>query len=147
MSYQSHALNTYRETRIKTASQGSLILMLYDEAIKQIGAALDLMSESKIKPSDIEKINASILKVQEIVTELMASLDLERGGEIATNLLSIYSFFNQQLLEANIKKIPKPLTEVKGMMEDLRDAWQQAVNTAKPISEQAELQTGIDIAR
>ncbi|MEL3909091.1 MAG: flagellar export chaperone FliS [Treponemataceae bacterium] len=147
MSYQSHALNAYRETQIKTASQGSLILMLYDEAIKQIGAALDLMQESKIKPSDIEKINACILKVQEIVTELMASLDLERGGEIATNLLSIYSFFNQQLLEANIKKVSKPLVDVKGMMEELRDAWQQVISTAKPRSEQTALKMGIDIAR
>lgn len=146
MSYQSNALNSYRETSIKTASQGSLILMLYDEAIKQISAALELMVDEKIKPSNIEKINNSIVKVQEIVTELMASLDLDKGGEIATNLLSIYSFFNQQLLEANIKKETKPLIDVKEMMEELRQAWQQVVNTAvKP--QQAEVTTGIDIAR
>ncbi|MEL3904358.1 MAG: flagellar export chaperone FliS [Treponemataceae bacterium] len=146
MSYQSNALNSYRETSIKTASQGSLILMLYDEAIKQISAALELMVDEKIKPSNIEKINNSIVKVQEIVTELMASLDLEKGGEIATNLLSIYSFFNQQLLEANIKKETKPLIDVKEMMEELRQAWQQVVNTAaRP--QQAEVTTGIDIAR
>lgn len=146
MSYQSNALNSYRETSIKTASQGSLILMLYDEAIKQISAALELMVDEEIKPSNIEKINNSIVKVQEIVTELMASLDLEKGGEIATNLLSIYSFFNQQLLEANIKKETKPLIDVKEMMEELRQAWQQVVNTAaRP--QQAEVTTGIDIAR
>ena len=146
MSYQSNALNSYRETSIKTASQGSLILMLYDEAIKQISAALELMVDEKIKPSNREKINNSIVKVQEIVTELMASLDLEKGGEIATNLLSIYSFFNQQLLEANIKKETKPLIDVKEMMEELRQAWQQVVNTAaRP--QQAEVTTGIDIAR
>ena len=146
MSYQSHALNSYRETSIKTASQGSLILMLYDEAIKQISAALELMSGPKIKPANIEKIKNSIVKVQEIVTELMASLDLEKGGEIATNLLSIYSFFNQQLLEANIKKETKPLLDVKGMMEELRVTWQQVINTtARP--QQTEVSTGIDIAR
>ena len=76
----------------------------------------------------------------------MASLDLEKGGEIATNLLSIYSFFNQQLLEANIKKETKPLLDVKGMMEELRVTWQQVINTtARP--QQTEVSTGIDIAR
>ena len=33
-------LNAYRETKIKTASQGRLIVMLYDEAIKQLDIAI-----------------------------------------------------------------------------------------------------------
>lgn len=146
MSYQSQALNSYKETRIKTASQGSLILMLYDEAIKQIGNALELMgTEGKIQAKNIEKVNNAIVKVQEIVTELMASLDLNNGGEIAGNLLSIYSFFNQQLLEANIKKDSKPLLDVKAMMEELRQAWQQVISTTS-MPQNSNVVPGIDIA-
>lgn len=146
MTYQSNALNTYRETRIKTASQGSLVLMLYDEAIKQIGNAIELLGNGKVKVENIEKINECILKVQEIITELMASLDLEKGGEIATNLLSIYSFFNRQLLQANIKKDAKLLADVKNMLQELRGAWQEVVNSTAS-TEKSEVQPGIDIAR
>lgn len=146
MTYQSNALNTYKETQIKTASQGSLILMLYDEAIKQITSALVLVGGGKIKAANIEKVNACIIKAQEIVTELMASLDLENGGEIATNLLSIYSFFNQQLLQANIKKDCKVLADVKNMMQELRSAWQEVVTTTKKQKTSYD-QPSVDIAR
>lgn len=146
MTYQNHVINSYKETSIKTASPGSLIIMLYDEAIKQITNALDLMPDDKILPANIEKVSVCIIKVQDIVTELMASLDLAQGGEIATNLLSIYSFFNQQLLEANIKKQSKPLLDVKAMMEELRTAWQQvATTTVAP--QKSEPVAGIDISR
>jgi hypothetical protein len=79
----SNALSAYRETRIRTASQGQLIVMLYDEAVKQLDIALEMIASAKRKPNSIEKINKAVVKTQEIITELMASLDFEVGGEIA----------------------------------------------------------------
>ena len=103
MSYNSQALTAYKETRVKTASQGSLIIMLYDEGIKNITLALEGMPDGKIEAENIERIHQYILKAQDIITELMASLNMDDGGEIAENLLSLYSFFNQQLFQANMK--------------------------------------------
>ena len=145
MSYESNALNAYRETTVTTASQGSLIVMLYDEAIKQLGFAIELMKDGKIKADKIESVNNHILKAQEIVTELMASLDMNTGGQIAENLLSLYTFFNQQLLQANMKKIPEPLVNVKTMMAELREAWQEIV-TKTPPPPNREVGSGINIA-
>lgn len=145
MSYN-QALNAYRETRVRTASQGTLIIMLYDEAIKQIGAAIFLLDNTKIEPSNIEKINASIVKSQEIITELMASLDMVAGGEISKNLLALYTFFNQQLLEGNLEKNPDKLIFVKNMMDQLRMAWVEVVNnTAVPAPLQG-VPAGINLA-
>lgn len=129
MAYNDHALTAYKETSVKTASQGSLILMLYDEGIKQVGIAADLMSKEKIPAKDIEKINAAIVKAQKIITELMVSLDMEAGGNIAQSLFSIYSYFNQELLHANMKKHPATLVSIKDMMDELRTAWTQVVNS------------------
>ena len=68
-------LGAYKETRVRTASPGQLIVMLYNEAVKQCDTALDYMTENvKKKPQNIEKINQAVNKVQDIVTELMASL-------------------------------------------------------------------------
>lgn len=141
------ALNAYRETRVRTASQGTLIIMLYDEAIKQLGAALVLLDDNFTKmPSRIEQTSNHILKAQEIITELAASLDMASGGEIATNLLSLYSFFNQQLLEANFEKKPEKITSVRNLMDQLRMAWVEIINnTAVPTLLQS-APSGINIA-
>ena len=124
MAYQ-NALSTYRETRVKTASQGQLIIMLYDEAIKSLDRGLELLDRHNRKkdPSNIEKIGKSIMKAQEIITELMVSLDFEQGGEIAKNLFSLYTWFNQELLEANIKLDLRRITVVRDMLNELRGAW------------------------
>lgn len=141
------ALTAYRETRVKTASQGTLIIMLYDEAIKQIGDAIANMGDGVLKqPSKIERTNACVLKSQEIITELMASLDMEAGGEIARNLLSLYTYFNQQLLEGNIEKDPDKLKFVKSMMEELRAAWAEVVKTTAVPSTLQSAPNGINLA-
>ncbi len=145
MSYNHQAAAAYKETKIKTASPGSLILMLYSEGIKQLNFAIDKMNVEKIPAKDIEVISNHILKCQEIITELMASLDLEAGGEIAQNLLSIYSYFNQQLLQANVKKDYKPLIPVKDMMTELHKAWQEVISK-QPAKSQAEISAGVNIA-
>ena len=129
MNYNAQMLNVYKSTSIKTASQGTLILMLYDEGIRKIEASIKLIDVEKVPPSSIEKINNNIIKAQEIITELMASLNTEKGGQIASNLMAIYSYFYQQLLQANIKKDPAILKDILNMMKDLRSAWQDVVNS------------------
>ena len=143
-----NAISAYRETRIKTASQGQLIIMLYDEAAKSLDRAIDLLdrnSRGKKDPGKIEHINKSILKVQEIITELTVSLNFEEGGEIAQNLFSLYSWFNQELLEGNIKQDISRIKAVRDMIDDLRGAWHEIVARNTP-ENAGKAVTGINIA-
>ena len=146
MSYNNQALTAYKETRVKTASPGSLIIMLYDEGIKNITLALESMPNGKIKTENIERIHQHILKAQDVITELMASLNMDDGGEIAENLLSLYSFFNQQLFQANMQKDPQPLRTVREMMSDLREAWQHVISSTAANTEAKPIETGVNIA-
>jgi len=143
-----NAISTYRETRVKTASQGQLIIMLYEAAVKYLDGALELLSLNaggNKNPANIEKISKSILKVQEIITELTASLDFEQGGEIARNLFSLYTWFNRELLEANINQDIRRITSVRNQIHDLKSAWMEAV--AKSNSENAgKVVAGVNIA-
>ena len=143
----SNAISTYRETRVKTASQGQLIIMLYDEAVKQLDLGLDLMSmnngEKKI-PENIEKTSKAILKAQEIITELTVSLDFEQGGEIAKSLFSLYTWFNKELLESNISHDIRRITQVRNQLSELRSAWAEIA--AKSSETEGKAVTGVNIA-
>ena len=125
MSYKD-ASSTYRETRIITAGQGQLIVMLYDEAVKQLALAIGLLEKNqneKKDPGKIEQISKSVMKTEEIITELMISLDFEQGGEIAKHLFSLYTWFNRELLEANITQDVDRIKTVKNMLSELRETW------------------------
>jgi flagellar protein FliS len=129
----SNALSVYRETRIKTASQGQLIIMLYDEAVKQLDHGLELLRTNdpgKKKPGKIEIVGKAIVKTQEIITELMVSLDFEQGGDIAKNLFSLYTWFSKELLEANIAQDMKRILVVRNMLNELRSAWAEIATKA-----------------
>jgi flagellar protein FliS len=135
-------LNVYRETQIKTANQAKLIIMLYDGAIKQLNCAVEAMKEGHLR---YDVMNDSIIKAQDIISELMVSLDFERGGEIARNLFSLYIFMNRRLLDANIKKVIKPLKDVKKMLLELREAWVE-ISNKKDLESGSQNGNGINIA-
>ena len=121
-----NAVSSYKETRVKTASQGQLVIMLYDAAVKSLDMGLELMvlnTGEKKNPGNIENISKAILKAQEIITELTVSLDFEQGGEIAKNLFSLYIWFNKELLEANIAQDVQRITAIRNLLNELRSAW------------------------
>jgi len=142
-----NASSTYKETKIKTASQGQLIIMLYDEAIRQLTMAiemLELKNENQKIHDKIEKINKAIMKAEEIITELMVSLDFEQGGDIAKNLFALYSWFNKELLEAGISQDVERIKTVKKLFMELYDSWKKIVHTVE--SENHGTAVGLNIA-
>jgi len=137
---RANPLNAYRETKIKTASQGKLIVMLYDEAIKQLDMAVENLQKV---PHKLDAVNNAILKAQDVITDLMVSIDFERGGEIAKGLFSLYSFFNHQLVQANLKKDEKMIVQIRNLLGELRGAWASIANQASDVRP---VQGGVNIA-
>ena len=86
--------------------------------------------ENKIKPSNMEKFGKFLQKAQAIITELQVSLDMEKGGEIAKNLMSLYIYFNQELISVNIKHDKTKLEYIEQQMSELLKAWKEASASA-----------------
>ena len=127
MAYK-NASSTYKETRITTASQGQLIIMLYEGAAKQLNLALELLelnNTDKKDPGRIEQIGKALMKAEEIITELMVSLDFDQGGEIAKNLFALYSWFNRELMEANIAQDIRRIMTIRDMIYQLSNSWKE----------------------
>jgi flagellar protein FliS len=135
-----NASSTYKETKIKTASQGQLIIMLYEEAVRQLNIAieiLELKNENKKIHDKIEKINKAVMKAEEIITELMVSLDFDQGGDVAKNLFALYSWFNKELLEASISQDVERIKNVKNMFCELQESWKKIVLTVESENREA----------
>ncbi|MFN3410777.1 MAG: flagellar export chaperone FliS [Exilispira sp.] len=111
---------SYLEMKVKTASPIQLVIMLYDKAIVCLNTAIELINKKSIK---FDVINNNIIRAQDIISELMLSLDFEQGGEIAQNLFSIYDYCMKQMIDGNIKKDSKLLTDVVKILSELRSAW------------------------
>lgn len=135
-------LRSYKETQIKTATPGKLILMMYDGAIKNLNQALQDMEDEHRR---YDSISNSLIKAQDIIAELMISLDFERGGEIAKNLFGLYVFMNRRLLDGNIKKDKAPLEEVRTLLMELRGAWAEVADKAG-VSAGSNQTRGVNIA-
>lgn len=129
MAYQ-NAYTAYQKTNVSTASQGRLVVLLYEGAIKQLSTALNYIeADGRVVPSNIEKFGICIQKTQSIITELQVSLDMEKGGEIAKNLMSLYLYFNEELIDASINKNRKKIEFVLNMLSQLAESWRQIANS------------------
>ncbi len=114
----------YQQTGIKTASKGKLIVMLYEGALQNMNSASRLFdSQKKLPANSIEKFHNHVVKTQEIITELMVSLNMEEGGEIAQNLMSLYQFFNRELMDVCINHDYAKLQDIHKLVADLCDSW------------------------
>lgn len=124
------AYSAYQKTNVTTASQGKLVVLLYEAAVKKLNSALALMdSEGIIKPGDIENFTKLVQKAQAIITELQVSLDMEKGGEISKNLMSLYIYFNNELTDSIFNHKKEKIEFVVNMMNELLGAWRTASNS------------------
>ena len=116
--------DAYRRQDILTANSVDLIVMLYDALKKNI-----ILGKRGIAKKDPQTAHKHLMKAQDIVSELMKSLDM--NYEISDELLSIYSFALRNLAEANIKKDAEPLEPIIEIVDDLRNAWKEVSGQLK----------------
>ena len=100
--------------------------MLYDGAIRFLGQAIKAIEEK-----DVAGRNTNLLKAQDIVREFMSTLNMDY--EIAKNLLGLYDFLLQRLIEANVKNDKEIIQEVQSWLIELRDTWAEAVKATKSV--------------
>lgn len=115
----------YKEVEIETASGLKLVVMLYSGAIRYLNQAKEGIQQKKL-----DAANNNIIKAQDIISELMSSLNFD-AGEIAHNLYSLYIYINRRLLEANIEKNIEIMNEVIQLLGTLKDAWDEILKSQK----------------
>jgi flagellar secretion chaperone FliS len=124
MSYTRQATR-YRETEVLTATPGQLVVLLYDHLLLSLRRARTAM-----EARDSEAQGTSLEKARDVLTELLVTLDRERGGEVASNLAALYAFLLGELVEVGVRPDVKRLDRITHMIGELRDAFAQVSTTA-----------------
>lgn len=113
----------YQNSRIMTASPAELTLMLYEGAIKFCNIAI-----MGVEEQNIEKAHINIVKVENIIEEFQATLN--HKYPVAKEFDNVYTYLQQRLMEANIKKDKEILEEVLGHLRTMRDTWKEVMRLA-----------------
>ena len=116
------AMAAYRSTQthsaIEDASPHRLITMLLEGALERVAKAKGHMECGERAPQ-----GELIGKVIDIVASLDAYLDVEKGGEVAHNLESLYDYMVRKLFDANKNSNLEELSEVESLLLEIREGW------------------------
>jgi len=118
--YSPSRAGAYKEQSILTATPGQLVVMLYDGCLRFLHQAAYAMREGNVSES-----HARLTRAEAIIEELLATLDLEKGGVVASRLQGIYVFCSKHLIEARLGREPEMIEKVSELLGELRDAWAQ----------------------
>lgn len=121
MTYSARSAS-YREMEILSASPGRLVVMMFDHLMVQFERA-----RIAIDRGDIELQTVSLGKARAIVSELLATLDFEKGGEIAAQLSALYTFMLSEMVDIGFRRDSKAVSRLAFMATELRDGFSGAV--------------------
>jgi flagellar protein FliS len=110
----------YLSQQLAALSPASRVAMLYDKAIASLREAIQA-----IEDGDIQRRWSANNLAGQIIETLWATLDLDKGGDIAANLDRLYSFMLRHLSEVDMKNDPKPAQDVIKLLEPLRQSWHE----------------------
>ncbi len=121
----SNGYNVYKNNSVNYASKDQLLLMVVDGAVK-----FSKMAEIALVEKKPAKAHENIMKTEDLIVELMATLD-KGAGDWAVQLYKVYQFIHDKLIEANLKKDVNILREVLPLIEDIRNLWYETYEMAK----------------
>ncbi len=114
------AYTSYQQNSVTVESPAKLIEMLYEGILRFTSFA-----KRAIDDDDIEKKIYYINKTTDIFTELLNSLDYEKGGQVAHYLTGLYSHQIKTLTQANIENNKEKIDVVIKVTKGLLEAWKE----------------------
>jgi flagellar protein FliS len=125
-------VESYRRTEVESRTPIELVVLLYDGAIRFTQEARDAMTRR-----DILARGAAVSRALAIIAELQSTLDVERGGSLATSLDALYDFVCGRLMDASSRQDVGPLDEALRVLTTLRDGWAGAASPTPPRTDTA----------
>jgi len=113
------SLGRYTKTQVETSDKLDLVIICYEKAILFLTEAKLFLEERQY-----EEKGKKVQRALSIVYELQASLDFEKGGEIARNLNRIYAYLPSLVLQGDVRKDMKAYDDAIRILSELKEAWE-----------------------
>jgi flagellar protein FliS len=111
----------YQKTEVATADPKKLVILCYEGAIFSLRKA-----KAKYYAQEYEAKAKAVQNALDILNELRGALNFEKGGEIARNLESLYVYWTQQIIKADLNRDPRGFDPVISMLEEIKSALEEA---------------------
>ncbi len=110
--------NAYLRTQILTARPEQLTMMLFDGAVRFTKAGREALERR-----DFEASFNNLHRAEQIMIELLNSLNHEVADELCKRQASLYLFVYSKLVEASMSRLAEPLDDALGVLNSLRETW------------------------
>ncbi|MCC7001882.1 MAG: flagellar export chaperone FliS [Gemmatimonadaceae bacterium] len=108
----------YRETAVLSATPGELVILVYDHLLTSL-----LRGRQAMVANNLDARHTEFSRARDAVAELLGTLDRERGGQVASQLSGLYTFFLRELTTLGVQPDLARLDRVIAMVRDLREAF------------------------
>ena len=113
MNYPSRAAQ-YREMQVMSASPARLTVLMFEHLEVVMRRA-----QTAIRSDQLELRVANLCRAREIVSELLGTLDIDRGGQIAIDLSMLYGFLQAELVDVGMRRDVAHLGRLIGIVSTL----------------------------
>ncbi len=115
--------------RVEDASPTRLVQIMYDEAITQLAIAQGCMERirNNLPLNEVVTKGRAMGKAIRLINQLNVTLDMERGGEVAANLHSLYVYILARLTLANASLDATIVGEAIELLRKVKSGWDQIV--------------------
>jgi flagellar protein FliS len=122
----------YRQADARGATSLRLVVLLYEQIIQDLRQA-----SLAIDQNNIELRTKRINHALDVICLLQATLNLERGGQVAQNLVRFYDTIRANLCEAQFQASKEILARQVTDLLTVREAWEQVerLEGTAPISQ------------
>jgi len=126
MNQQSSATH-YQQAQFATADRGRILILMFDGALRFLNQA-----EAALRADRIEEFAGQLGRAQAVIAELLHTLDHKGGGAIASELERLYRFMLEHLVEANVKKSPMHVAQVRHLLAIIADSYREILANGMP---------------
>ncbi len=106
------------QANIENINAYKVIQALMNNALDKIAKAVFFINTKKIAEKGLN-ISLAITTID----ALQASLDMDKGGEMAANLAGLYEYMLEKLLVANLNNDVTLLDEVGRLLSTIKSGW------------------------
>ena len=116
-------IKQYQASNITTASPEKLMIMLFDGAVQFLQKA-----KNAIEEKNLQERATNIESARKIIRELMRTIDLENGNDVAKSLFKLYNTMATKLIKANVSKNVGLIDDVINDLTNIRWGFQKAID-------------------